>query len=542
MLGKGSRIAVGVSTLLLLSARVAFAQPVPSGEAPVVVPVPPPVPAPPRVPSPATPASVPQSTPAAVSPSSASPAPSPSRPPTLEVASLRLLREKGFITQAEYDSAVRDLAESTGQRAGDQGTVVLGKWATTLYGFVETDNIYDSTRSFSDGPGGALVARADTQAGENPRYTVSVRNSRFGVRLKAPELVSEVRASGVLEMDFMGTQTIGTGTGQVSEGAYWTSPTVRVRHAYLRIENPVVDFLVGQYWQLFGWRHAYRVATVSISGVPGEVYARSPQVRLSKDVHIQNTTLGIAVAASRPVQRDAATPDLQGGVRIALDSWTGVQTAGATGTDISPLSVGVSGLLRHVAVDEWSATPKVTKDLGMSAFAFNVFLPVIPGSKDHKDNSLSLIGEYATGYGIADFYTGLTGGVGFPALPNPTMAKPAPTYTPDIDPGIVTFDSGGGLHGVEWSSLLVGAQYYLPFTDGAVFLSGNYSHTGSSDAGKYSPPSTTLDVEDWFDVNLFVDPTPALRIGLQYANYNDLYFDGSHAINHRGDLAGYFIF
>jgi hypothetical protein len=33
-----------------------------------------------------------------------------------------------------------------------------------------------------------------------------------------------------------------------------------------------------------------------------------------------------------------------------------------------------------------------------------------------------------------------------------------------------------------------------------------------------------------------------VRVGLQYANYNDLYFDGHHAIDHRGDLAAYFLF
>ena len=54
--------------------------------------------------------------------------------------------------------------------------------------------------------------------------------------------------------------------------------------------------------------------------------------------------------------------------------------------------------------------------------------------------------------------------------------------------------------------------------------------------------SKVRDVEDWFDVNLFVDPTPAVRIGIEYANFNDMYFDGHHAINHRGQLSGFFIF
>ncbi len=55
------------------------------------------------------------------------------------------MREKGIISQAEYDSAIHDLRETSGVRAQDQATVVVGKWATTLYGFVEADSIWDST-------------------------------------------------------------------------------------------------------------------------------------------------------------------------------------------------------------------------------------------------------------------------------------------------------------------------------------------------------------------------------------------------------------
>ena len=73
--------------------------------------------------------------------------------------SLRIMRDKGMITQQEYDSALRDMGESTGGLAADGNTFVLGKWATTLYGFVEADNIYDTTRSFNDLAGATLVAR-----------------------------------------------------------------------------------------------------------------------------------------------------------------------------------------------------------------------------------------------------------------------------------------------------------------------------------------------------------------------------------------------
>jgi hypothetical protein len=219
-----------------------------------------------------------------------------------------------------------------------------------------------------------------------------------------------------------------------------------------------------------------------------------------------------------------------------------VQTVGATGTQIAPLSIAATGLIRHVAVDNYAAKPTYTNDLGMSAFAVDGFVPVIPGTKHRKDNSLSLNGEFATGYGFADMYTGLTGGITFPALPNPMAAATPPTYTPDIDNGIVTYDSKGGLHGIQWTSYLLGLQYYLPGVDGRIWVSGNFSHMSSANSHFYGAAAATLASEDWFDANLFFAPTPAIRVGVEYANFNNQYVDGQHAINHRGQLSGFFVF
>jgi hypothetical protein len=129
--------------------------------------------------------------------------------------------------------------------------------------------------------------------------------------------------------------------------------------------------------------------------------------------------------------------------------------------------------------------------------------------------------------------------------------KPAPTYTPDIDNGIVMYDAGGKLHGIQWTSMIVGAQYYVPFTNGTVLVSGNYSHQSSSNIARYLTATAStltatlakiLDTEDWFDVNLFVDPAPAVRVGIEYACFDDMYFDSHHTRNYRGQLSGFFIF
>jgi hypothetical protein len=455
------------------------------------------------------------------------------------------MRDKGVISQAEYDSAVKDLSESVGMHAPHEGTVVMGKWATTLYGFVQADAISDSTRSFNDVAGGGLVSRAGSVPGENWRFQLGERNSRVGLRLKAPE-VSGVRASAQLEFDFIGMPSIVGATttaysiAGVSEGTFWSNPILRVRHLNLKVETPVVDFLFGQYWQLLGWQPLYNPSTVEIQGVPGELFSRTPQFRISKTVKANPITFEIAVAAVRPVQRDTGIPDGQGGIRLALDSWTGVQTIGSAGTQISPLSIAASGLVRRVEVDQFASVPKNTKELTTSAFAVDAFLPILPGTKEQKGNSLSLQGEFASGYGFNDLYTGLTGGITFPAYPAP---PPGGTQAiPNIDNGIVTYDNGGGLHGIQWTTYIVGGQYYFPGIDGKMFVTGSYSHVESANSHYYGAATKTLAAEDWFDVNLFADPLPAVRIGLEYANFNTMTVDGVHSLNHRLQLSGFFIF
>ena len=50
------------------------------------------------------------------------------------------------------------------------------------------------------------------------------------------------------------------------------------------------------------------------------------------------------------------------------------------------------------------------------------------------------------------------------------------------------------------------------------------------------------DHEEWYDANLFGDPYPGVRLGLEYARFNDTYLDGTRAVNHRVQFAGFYIF
>jgi hypothetical protein len=463
--------------------------------------------------------------------------------PAIELTTLRILRDKQIITPDEYDSAIKDIGDTSGARAPDSNTLVIGKWATTIYGFVEADQIYDSTQSLGESSGNAQIARAGTYGGDNDRVTFTIRNSRIGFRSKAPEYAG-IRASAQIEMDFLGTQLpIGTGQPYLgSEGANFTNATLRARHAFLKMETPIVDVLFGQTWQLYGWQSAYHPNTVQIQGVPGQIYSRTAQVRVSKTIKTEAVTFEAAIAAMRPPQRDAAVPEGQAGLRLAFNGWTGVQTVGSTATQIAPLSIAVTGDLRRVRVPEFTSAPKESKDRAASAVAVDAFIPVVPATKDSMGNSLALNAEASTGYGVADLYTGLSGGVANPTLANPTNVNPAPTYTPDVDPSIAVYDADGVLHFIQWTSVLVGVQYYLPGADGKVWVSANYSHLQSANTKNYGAAAKARDSLDWFDVNLFADATAALRFGLEYANFNDRYVDGTHAINHRLQLSGFYLF
>jgi hypothetical protein len=504
--------------------------------------------------------------------------PPPASPSFAGLTTLRILHEKSVINDAEYEAAVREIGASVGDElSGETPTFVLGRFSTSLYGFVKGDFIYDTTQSFGDLVGNAQVERPAgaplsppyppvNYKGEHDRGTFSVRESRFGFVMRAPE-TRGVRAVGQIEADFLGPlPPIGPGVPlpqetrppyDTTEATTFSTPVLRLRHANVHVYTPWVDVLVGQSWQLFGWQGIYQPCMVQAQGGPGQLYARAPQLRLSKTIGTRWGIVEVAAAAARPVSRNSVYPDAQGGVRVALPGWTGIQTFGATATHVMPLSLAVTGDIRQFRVPEFDPLPQQEVALTTQSIALDAFVPVLP-AKERKGNALSLRGEFVLGNGIADMYTNMTGGVQMPTVANTTGLNPPPQYPQDIDNGLVVFDLDGNLHPVKWTTYLIGAEYTLPGLEGKVWLSANYSRQVSPNAPDYTRPyaATLPDPQqayyvsaaqvrkslDFFDVNVFADIVPALRVGAEYARYYDRYADGVRATNHRAQLAGMFLF
>jgi hypothetical protein len=516
-------------------------------------------------------------------PPPAVPPPATKTDPIFQFVTLHDLLDRNVITEAEYRAAVRDIAPSTGDRAEGAGTFVIGKWSTTLYGFLRSDLILDSTQSFLDLAGNTQVERPEgfpppppavqsTYRGDHGRLQWSVRGTRFGLRFRAPE-IGHVRVAGQVEMDFMGFQpaiaypqqaagvTAGnqpTNQTAPTEAGFFTSPIPRLRHAYVSVETPIVDILVGQYWHVMGMQPNYQPNSAQIQGLPAQIYGRTPQLRISKSIDTGPVTIDMALAALRPVQRDSMTPEGAAGLRVSIDEWRGMHTAGAVSTQLVPASIAVSGSIRDYRVPSFEQIPTDTVHLTTGAVAANAFLPIIPATKTRRGNALSVLGEFAWSQGAADLYTSLNGGMAFPTLPNTTGLNPPPAYPQNVDNGLVVYDiTNFDLHPIQWTTFWVGLEYYLPGLDGKLWISGNYSHSYSTNIDSYvrqgdTPPNPNdysyvpaaqvRKFEDFFDVNLFFAPVPAARFGLEYAHFDDRYADGVHAINHRAVFSSFLVF
>jgi len=462
-------------------------------------------------------------------------------------------------------------------------TLTAGKndqWRLTVYGFAEVDMMGDSTRSFNDSLNDNVIAHNQTQAGDNPRLQFSIRNSRLGFKPEAPT-IGGITGSGVLEFDLFGNQPSinsgggspgqAAGTGDTTEGAYFNNAAPRIRHAYVELKNVVADILVGQTYHLLGWQNYFFGASCGYLGLPNELFNRTVQLRVSHTFESDPVNFDIAVAAFRPAQRDSALPDGEGGVRFAINHWKAMTTPGSGGTTALPAAIGVSGLVRSFKVDPYAPLPAPPIPLLGWALAADILLPVIP-VKDVTDrsNALTITGEAVMGTGDADQYTGMTAGATMPnvyPLPvdTPVNASGAATppsgqgsaplvgapYTPDVDPGMVAFDSNGLLHTINWRSFIVGLQYYLP-PKGRLFITGNYSRAYSNNiASLYHPGQTTepwinsqqVFQSSWYvDGNLFFDITAAARIGASFQRVTQEFADGTSAYNNRFEMTWLYFF
>lgn len=192
---------------------------------------------------------------------------------------------------------------------------------------------------------------------------------------------------------------------------------------------------------------------------------------------------------------------------------------------------------------EFSAAPQRSRSKTTAGGAVDLFVPILPGTPEKQDGSLTLSGELAYGQATADLYTGLTGGFAFPALPVPAGEETAPVFAPGVDPGMVTYDMDGELQSIDWLSTWVSLQYWIPPLEGKVWVSATYSHLESPNSDELgAAPAAVRSKLDFASGTLGYDPTPALRFVTGYSYFRDEYVDGEVGKNHRFGVTGFLMF
>ncbi len=414
-------------------------------------------------------------------------------------------------------------------------------WRFSLCGYVALNAMHDSTQSFGAGVNNSVLARRGTYAGDHDQMQFTAKDSRLTVDAAAPA-THGIEAAGLIQIDFTGVMP-----SETTENDSYVFGTPRLRLAMMKLHTPIVDLIAGQYHDLFGWGGTgYFPSTLGFLGLPGEIYHRQPQFRLSKTLHSEPVDFEIAGAAVRPAQKAAGIPDFEGGLRFAFNHLTCATQQAYSQPGIAPASIGASGIVRRFEVAEFLQNPQEPQAKTGWGFALDAVIPVIPrADNEDRSNGLTLTAEFTTGTGISDLYTGLTGGALFPTLSNDTTAPVAPYYTPNIDSGIVTYDANGALHTINWQAVVVGLQYYLPIAGGRVWVSGTYTQSKSTNITGLTPIPNRGSVffkSEYEDANLFVALTDAVQLSASFQTVRQIFGDNVAARNSRLEFGSHFFF
>jgi len=436
-------------------------------------------------------------------------------------------------------------------------TLLDGDWKIKLGGFIEFDSITDSTRSLTEIIGNNPVDRPGTYAGNNGRTQFSIRNSRLAFSIEAPKIEETINNRAYFEFDFLGydqnpsntTNSVGT-----NEASFFNNPTLRIRHAFYQASTDDWEVLVGQTWHVFGWQPYYFFNTVNVAPLPAMLYNRTAQVRGVRKYKFDELSLQAVLGVMLPPQHDSSYPGLEAGVRAAYNGRKSGFNGGATGAqDAQPMSIGVSGTVREFEMPNAGGGPSDNTNYTGSAIAVDGLLPLL-ASPDGKSvgNTMTLVGEFTSGTGYGDQFSGWTGNI---ANPLNTAKNNAPTSSagvlgaaPNLDGGLGDYDSSGAFHLVHLLSWNAQVQYNLADTTRTWITLGHgelYSNNlislqqanGNMTSGKVG-----YNREEVSFANVFHDLTKQIRVGAEYDFVRTTYLDGVVAHDNRYQLSSWYMF
>ncbi|MCL5285161.1 MAG: hypothetical protein M1313_05325 [Nitrospirae bacterium] len=455
-------------------------------------------------------------------------------------------------------------------------STMMGKWVTTMYGFVQVDTVYDSSNSYNNWPFNAAPANAGVTGNsgtpqgsqiDSGRFGMDVNNSRIGFALSSP-VYNGYKIRALLEMDFLAAPTPGAPAFGGSGLGYVTNPIFRIRHFFFDVTTPSWgNVLVGQYWSLFGWQPYNIQNNLQIAPGPGTAYGRFPQIRWYKILHMDQATQGLmlepAVAIMLPPTTTSGMPSFTEGLKLSDSHLMTEMMIGDTGKGQFPASIGISGIEQNYSGYNngnpalYPAYGNTSKGAGFNSWtaagAVDLILPIIPIHNDKPGNNLTLQAEYTWGQGDAWQFPNLSFGLGGNSVNTPGGGGAG--YAGN---GVIM---NNGFLPLDIQTYNADLQYYFPddartsvvvgfavdnasnlqqianvIGGGGVPLGGA---GGTNALVSYLQPDTHL---TFAYVDLWHDFTPAVRAGLEFGQYDAVYTNGMNALDNRVMMSWFYLF
>jgi hypothetical protein len=413
------------------------------------------------------------------------------------------------------------------------------EWKVNMSGFVESDIVSDSRRSFDEVVSNKPVDQPNTYGGDNGRLFMSNRNSRLAFAV-LPPVQDGVTSKGYFEFDFLGydPSVSSSNAPTNSESSFYSSPTLRIRHAYLSASHDDWNFLVGQTWSLFGWQPNYVLTTASVSPGPAILFQRTMQFTAMKTMAVgEEGKLTTAASAARPTQRDSQVPNLDLGIRYNMGGRKSAFSAATSDGSLEALSVGLSGTFRQYETPESATDTHGTKIYNGSGFAADVLVPIVAASGEDRSNTLTWTAEYVSGKGLGDEYPGWSGNLS----QMPTGAGIA--NKTNMDTGIAGFDGNGDFHLIKTETMTTQLQYtFAQETHSFMTIGASQLHAYSM--AQFSPAAgkVVYDHTSFYYINYFKDLTKQIRVAAEYEKIATHYVDTTNAFNDRYQLSAYLRF
>lgn len=217
-----------------------------------------------------------------------------------------------------------------------------------LSGFVRNDFIYDSRKNqdacdhlLEMYPLKPIYDEAGNDINQQPSANFLNTFTRFGARFSGLEM-GKAKISAYAEIDFTG-------------GSF--TPTLRLRHAYTQVVWPKTRLLFGRAWHPTFIEKVYPATLNENTGLPFQVFNRSPQLRLTRQLTNHFDVIMAAVyqydysnngpdGKTYQYQRNAVVPNLHAQLQFYNTNW--VLGAGVDWKSIQPrtLTTGDYGIFK----------------------------------------------------------------------------------------------------------------------------------------------------------------------------------------------------